>query len=255
LVSFHQLASIAINIKGTHVQVEVLERVAETPPAVHDGYCNVVASRDGIIVSAVSSAGTVIVSPGEVVEAGQILISAFSVGKRNVYRLHHAKGTVLARVYESYSRVFPTAVEPKAYTGRETVRRSVSVLGRVLPSLGGTDSPYTRFDTVVEKEEVELFGFVRTPITVTRVTYKEYEKVSVTLTEARLWENAKEDLAWWLKTLGEVESCEHSFVYDEIGGGYVLNAEAAVTINIGLDMPLEAGEQPPPPVKPPEPVA
>ena len=58
-----------------------------------------------------------------------------------------------------------------------------------------------------------------------------------------------------LKTLGEVESCEHSFVYDEIGGGYVLNAEAAVTINIGLDMPLEAGEQPPPQVKPPEPVA
>ena len=255
LVSFHQLSSIAINIKGTHIQVEVLERVAETPPAVHDGYCNVVASRDGIIVSAVSSAGTVIVSPGEVVEAGQILISAFSVGKRNVYRLHHAKGTVLARVYESYSRVFPTAVETKAYTGRETVRRSVSVLGRVLPSLGGTDSPYTRFDTVVEKEEVELFGFVRTPITVTRVTYKEYEKVSVTLTEARLWENAKEDLAWWLKTLGEVESYEHSFVYDEIGGGYVLNAEAAVTINIGLDMPLEAGEQPPPQVKPPEPVA
>ena len=162
---------------------------------------------------------------------------------------------MLARVYESYSRVFPTAVEVKAYTGRETVRKSVSVLGRVLPSLGGTDSPYTRFDTVVEKEEVELFGFVRTPITVTRVTYKEYEKVSVTLTEAQLWENAKEDLTWWLKTLGEVESCEHSFVYDEIGGGYVLNAEAAVTINIGLDMPLEAGEQPPPQVKPPEPVA
>ena len=32
LLSFHELSSIAINVKGTHVQVEVLERTAESSP-------------------------------------------------------------------------------------------------------------------------------------------------------------------------------------------------------------------------------
>lgn len=252
LLSFHDLSSIAINVKGTHIQVEVLERTHEPPKTDHTGYCNVVAARDGIIVSAKSAAGTVIVSPGEVVETGQILISAFTVGKRNVYRVHHARGEVLAKVYESYSAVFPVEREIKAYTGRKTVRKAVSVLGKEFSF--EADSPYERFDTSVDVTRVKLFGFIETPVTVTEVTYREYEKQRVTMTEELLEADAIRDTETWLATLGEVLEWEHALVFDEIQNAYVLNVSAVVLEKIGLDLPLEPGEQPPAQVKPPEPV-
>ena len=252
LLSFHDLSSIAINVQGTHIQVEVLERTHEPPKTDHTGYCNVVAARDGIIVSAKSTAGTVIVSPGEVVETGQILISAFTVGKRNVYRVHHARGEVLAKVYESYSAVFPVEREIKAYTGRKTVRKAVSVLGKEFSF--EADSPYERFDTSVDVTRVKLFGFIETPVTVTEVTYREYEKQRVTMTEELLEADAIRDTETWLATLGEVLEWEHTLVFDEIQNAYVLNVSAVVLEKIGLDLPLEPGEQPPAQVKPPEPV-
>ncbi len=251
LLSFHEISSIAINVKGNHVMVEVLERVHEPPREDVTGYCNVVAARDGIIVSAKGWAGTVIVSPGEVVETGQILISAFTVGMRNVYRVHHARGEVLAKVYESYSAVFPVEREIKAYTGRKTVRRITTLLGRELALK--TDSPYQRFDTSVKEEAVTLFGFIDTPVTVTEVTYREYEKQKITLTERDLQAYAKEDMESWLSSLGEVLEWEHTFTFDEIQNAYVLNVSAVVLENIGLKLPLEPGEQPPEQVKPPVP--
>lgn len=252
LLDFHDVSSVAINVKGTHIQVEVLERVHEPPRQDHAGYCNVAATRDGIIVSAKSAAGTVIVSPGEVVEAGQVLISAFTVGKRNVYRLHHARGEVLAKVYESHSAVFPVATEVKRYTGREKVRRAVTVLGKEF-SLG-TDSPYERFDIETVTERVKLFGFIDTPVTVTRVIYREYEKETVTLTEELLYANARIEREQWLASLGDVLEWEETFQFDEIQNAYVLNVSAVILQNIGMDLPLEVGEQPPPQVKPPDPL-
>ena len=133
LLSYKDLSSVAINIKGTHIQVEVLERTHEPTYPDTSGACNVVASRDGIIVSAKSDAGTVIVSPGEVVQAGQTLISAYTVGKRNVYRLHHARGTVMAQVYEYDSALFHTQIQQKYYTGREKTKTVVTILGKDFP--------------------------------------------------------------------------------------------------------------------------
>ena len=252
LLQFHDLSSVAINVKGTHIQVEVLERVHEPPRQDTSGYCNVAATRDGIIVSAKSAAGTVIVSPGEVVEAGQILISAFSVGKRNVYRVHHARGEVLARVYETHSAVFPVEREVKHYTGREKVRRVVSVLGKEFAV--SSESPYLRFDTVVEETPVMLLGFIETPVTVTKVTYREYKKETVPFTEAMLKADARLEREQWLASLGEVLAWEETFLFDKIQNAYVLNVSATVLENIGMDLPLEVGEQPPPQVKPPDPI-
>lgn len=252
LLSFHDISSVAINVKGTHVQIEVLERVHEPPREDVTGYCNVAAARDGIVVSVKAGAGTILVSPGDVVETGQILISAFTVGKRNVYRVHHARGEVLAKVYESYSAVFPVEREIKAYTGRKTVRKVTSVLGKELTL--GTDSPYRRFDTSVEVTEMKLFGFIETPVTVTEVTYREYEKQRVTMTEELLKSDAEGDMKLWLDSLGEVLEWEYTFLFDEIQNAYVLNVSAVVLENIGIKLPLEPGEQPPAQVKPPEPV-
>lgn len=252
LLSFHDISSVAINIKGTHVQIEVLERVHEPPREDVTGYCNIAAARDGIVVSVKAGAGTILVSPGDVVETGQILISAFTVGKRNVYRLHHARGEVLAKVYESYSAVFPVEREIKAYTGRKTVRKVTSVLGKELTL--GTDSPYRRFDTSVEVTEMKLLGFIETPVTVTEVTYREYEKQRVTMTEELLKSDAEGDMKLWLDSLGEVLEWEYTFLFDEIQNAYVLNVSAVVLDNIGIKLPLEPGEQPPAQVKPPEPV-
>lgn len=255
LLSYKDLSSVAINIKGTHIQVEVLERTHE--PAYPDtaGICNVVASRDGVILSAKSSAGTVIVTPGEVVQAGQTLISAFSVGKRNVYRLHHARGTVMARVYEYDSALFPTQIPKKHYTGREKTKTVVSVLGKGFPLYLKEDCGYERFDLEVKKKPFLLFGFIETPIVVTSLRYIEYDSPRVFLTEKEIRTEAELHFRQWKGDLGDgIEKAEYTLVFDEIKSAYVYHASASVCMNIGIDMPLAIGEQPPEQVRPPDPV-
>ncbi len=255
LLSYKELSSVAINIKGTHIQVEVLERTHEPSYPDTEGFCNVVASRDGIIVSAKSGAGTILVSPGEVVTAGQTLISAFTVGKRNVYRLHHAWGTVMAQVYEHDSALFPRKVLQKQYTGREQTKTVVTILGREFALYLREDCGYERFDVCIEEKPFRLFGFIETPIVITSMRYLEYKTPVVTLSQEQIRTDAEEHFRQWTQDLGDgVEHAEYTLEFDEIQNAYVWNASAVVCMNIGIDMPLEVGEQPPPQVKPPDPV-
>lgn len=255
LLSYKELSSVAINVKGTHIEVEVLERTHEPSYPDTSGFCNVVASRDGMIVSAKSGAGTILVSPGEVVQAGQTLISAFTVGKRNVYRLHHAWGTVMAQVYEYDSALFPIEVQQKRLTGRETTKTVVTVLGKDFPLYLREDCGYRRFDVKTEEKPFLLFGFIETPIVVTTLRYVEYESPVTLLTEEHIKAEAQVHFQRWEEELGDgVERAEYTLRFDEIQNAYVYHASAVVCMNIGIDMPLEVGEQPPPQVKPPDPV-
>ena len=222
LLTYKDLSSVAINIKGTHIQVEVLERTHEPTYPEATGACNVVASRDGIVVSAKSSAGTVIVSPGEVVRAGQTLISAYTVGKRNVYRLHHARGTVMAQVYEYDSALFHTQIQQKYYTGREKTKTVVTILGKDFPLYLKEDCGYELFDVQVEEKPFLLFGFIETPIVVTTLRYVEYHSPTVTLSESEIKTEADLHFRQWTESLGEcLEKADYTLQFDEIKSAYV----------------------------------
>ena len=73
-----QLQWAGINTYGSRAVISVRERSQEQEHVNHAGVSSVVADRDGIILSCTVSSGNPLVAPGQVVQAGQILISGYT---------------------------------------------------------------------------------------------------------------------------------------------------------------------------------
>lgn len=72
---FPGIAWIWVEIDGTKAIVSVREKITKPEFFDYDFYCNVVASKDGVIKKAISSSGTLLVKEGVYVKKGDILIS------------------------------------------------------------------------------------------------------------------------------------------------------------------------------------
>lgn len=72
---FSGVSWIWVKIDGTKAIVDIREKITKPEFFDYSNICNVVASSDGVITSAVSSSGTLLVSEGMYVRKGDILIS------------------------------------------------------------------------------------------------------------------------------------------------------------------------------------
>jgi hypothetical protein len=161
----------------------------------------------------------------------------------------------MAQVYEYDSALFHTQIKQKQYTGREKNKTVVTILGKDFPLYVTEDCGYELFDVEVEEKPFLLFGFIETPIMITSLRYVEYDSPAVTLTETEIKLDADLHFRQWTESLGEgLETADYTLQFDEIKSAYVYHASATVCMSIGMDMPLEVGEQPPEQVKPPDPV-
>lgn len=252
IIEYPEISSAAINVKGTHIEVEVLERDRAPDIVQTDGYCNIAASEDGIILSVDVAAGSALVKPGDVVVAGQLLISAYTANERNVYLLHHARGRVMAQVYHSFSVVVPLKQETKRYTGRQTNKTTVTVLGKPFDLFLQEQSPYQQFDVLVEERPFYLLSVAETPIVRTTATYREYVLDSVVLSKEQAEQNAMDAFSAWLERQTDtMVDYEYQLQYDEIQNACVLNASVIFEKDIGTDVPVAVHEPPPEQVVPP----
>lgn len=246
LLTYRDISSIAINVKGTHIEVEVLERTHAPEIDPNNGVCNLVAAEDGIILSVDVAAGTALVRPGDVVTEGQILVSAYTVDGRGIYRLHHARGSVKAQVYAECSFVIPLERTVKHYTGRVKKKTTLTLLGKDLDLFRTEESPYGSFDTEVEEAPFVLFGVAETPIVRTTVSYLEYEPETVAVSPEQAQREAEDAFRAWLeRQTDEILETESRLTYDEIQNAYILNAEVTLCREINLDSPLTPDEAPP----------
>ena len=252
LLTYSDISSIAINVKGTHIEVELLERTHAPEIDPNDGICNLVAAEDGIVLSVDVAAGTALVKPGDVVTEGQILVSAYTVDGRGIYRLHHARGSVKAQVYTACSFVVPLERTVKHYTGRTKKKTTLTLLGKSLDLFRTEASPYESFDTEVREVPFLLFGIAETPIVRTTVTYLEYEPETVTISPEQAQREAEDAFRAWLeRQTDEVMETESRLTYDEIQNAYILGAEVVLCREIGIDSPTTPDEAPPEKLTPP----
>lgn len=114
--------------RGMTLRVSVLTGVADGTPLTHAGAGDVVASRDGVVVSVVIKAGTAQVKAGDVVRAGQVLIRGEERTSEDALRPVSARGAVMARVWDSASVCMKTTEVNTRYTGREETIHQVLLL-------------------------------------------------------------------------------------------------------------------------------
>lgn len=108
MLGIDELAWASMELKGTKVKVQVVERRIPPELVPRNEPCNIVARRDGVIKSVIVSDGLEMVKEGDTVVKGQVLISGSIPDKNEPEKLRqvHSIGTVKARTwYEGESPV------------------------------------------------------------------------------------------------------------------------------------------------------
>lgn len=176
------LSWIWVEIKGTRALVSVKERTQK--PDIESGApCNIVAKSDGVISKTIVRDGQRMVSEGDVVVKGQLLISGVIEGSD--MQLRHAVGEIYATTWHEKSAVFPLSKTVTEKTG--------SVYKRYFLSLG--------------KHDVRIYPFKRN-------AYKTYE-VSGAEKKLRLWGDVYLPFSFKTETVEETNVFEEALSAEE----------------------------------------
>jgi len=130
MINNRELAWTGVEIKGTKLIISVKEGIEPPPVIPADQPCNLVAKKDGIIVSVRAKNGLAKVKAGDTVKKGQVLISGVveSIHPEFGSKFVHAMGEVLARTWYEVKKEVPAKKINRTRTGLEWNRYTVYFL-------------------------------------------------------------------------------------------------------------------------------
>lgn len=124
---YPDVAWIETGWRGMALQIRVVQGAAAGDTIGVDGSDDVVASRDGIVASVITVAGTPQVKAGEIVRKGQVLIAGVERIAGEETRSVAARGQVMARVWDAASVIMDTRERQTVYTGRSCETYAVAL--------------------------------------------------------------------------------------------------------------------------------
>ena len=191
------IAWIGIELKGTNAVVKVVE--ADSKPEIinEEEYCNIVATKDGVITKIKAQNGTPLVKEGDLVRKGTVLVAGWFEGKYTGTRYVHANGEVQAKVWYTQTEKIYLKEQKKEETGEVENKYSVKINNFQI-NFNKTLSKFEKYDTIEETKKLKLFSNFYLPIEMVKTIYKEYKdtEIEYTLEEAKNIgiERAKEKL-------------------------------------------------------------
>ena len=176
------IAWIGIQIEGTNAIVRIVE--AEVKPEIVDenDYCNIVATKDGVIDKIIAQNGTLMVSEGAEVKKGDILIAGYMEGKYTGKNYVNATGTVLAKVkYEENEKIYKKETK-KEQTGNFENKYSIK-FNNFKINFYKTLSKYENYDTMYTSKKIKLFSNFYLPIEIIKYTNYEVNNTEILYNE------------------------------------------------------------------------
>jgi similar to stage IV sporulation protein len=243
LAAIPELSYFAVNTRGSRAEVIVRER--EPVPEIFDREKRVdlVASRDGVVISVTATEGIAVVSVGTTVKKGSVLVASSPELAEYGMSGAHAAGEVVARTEITLEAVLPLGIVTKNDTGQTKHRYVFSLFGRTL-TLG--DAAQENAGSARKEYTPRLFGsYLPFELEVTRSEGFDAEKselpeaVAERILRKRLSERLAQELAK-ASELGETKAYVHAFKFrKEVSGGVMrLTLYAEVIENIAVEKPI-----------------
>jgi similar to stage IV sporulation protein len=220
---------------------------------------HVIAAVDGVVTHIEPWNGDAMFREGEAVLKGDILISGemFMDLHPMVWegdagsRLVHAQGKVLARTWRTITASLDLNAPGKAYTGEETHRYAISLLGRRMNFYQNSGIPYDRCDIITRLESWTPLGDRTLPILWEKTTYRAYTLTPVPLDPAKaetmLRTRLMESLEGVMKE-GKVLTADYEVSREEDTLTVTLLAQCSE--EIGRTVPMDTDQKVQPPKSP-----
>ena len=185
----NDLAWIGIELKGTNAIVKIVEAAQKPDIVQEDEYCNIVATKDGMIVKVNALNGTPLVKEGDTIKKGTVLVGGWLEGKYTGMRYVHANGEVKAKVwYEEKEKIELNQVITRQ---TENTERKYSVrINNFTINFYKTLSKFQKYDTIEENKKLKLFSDFYLPIEILKKTNHELIEVKQSYTKEEAKEQA-----------------------------------------------------------------
>ena len=199
LIADPEIAWISVNLEGTVAHVEVIEKEyrshaeMDLPDDTHPS--NLVAARDGMIVSWELGGGEVVVHAGQVVRKGDLLVSGIVENRKSdtgQFRLERSAGRVLAQTARIVTVSVPLVSEKTVCRDAYIAEKAVIFFGKEIKLLKNSRNLPPQYDIIKNTDRMTLFSgigwlqTVRLPLyRVTKtVCVQERERVTLSCEDA-----------------------------------------------------------------------
>lgn len=172
------IAWVGIEINGTNATVKIVEADQKPEIIPEEEYCNIIATKDAMIVKITAQNGTSLVKEGDLVTKGSILVGGWLEGKYTGTRYVHANGEVQAKVWYSQKIEVPFHQVKKAKTGATENKYSVKINNFEI-NLSKRLSKFEKYDTIETDKKLKLFSNFYLPIEIHKTTYEEYKQQEI----------------------------------------------------------------------------
>ncbi len=214
-----QLQWVGVNTSGCTAVISVRERGEEPPAAGTREVSNVIADRDGYILSTVITGGSPMVFPGDTVTRGQLLISGYTDCGIFI-RASRAAGEITAQTNREITAVMPDTCEIPAAESEIHYEFSL-ILGKKRINLW-KDSRIsdTGCGRMYEEYFVSLPGGFRLPVAfcVDRYVSRDLQKAALPETEAQ----------------NQLQTFSEGYVLRQMVAGRILQKQQALSCREGL---------------------
>ncbi len=249
LLADDRLSWISINRRGTVAYVEVRE-AAHTPPPDTDAPADIVASVGGVVERVELVAGNVLVTAGQAVSPGELLVSGLYDSNRFGVLWTRADAKVFARTTRVITVEIPLAYEQKVYETGEggtlsgiCQEKNVIFFGNHIKFSKKTGNMGVLCDTIEREEILSPIRDVGFPISVRTVWYLPYTVKTATRTYAEAEELAYVELARRISALpGGAEVLKKTVTTSRTPEAFVLTCTLISVEDIGQVRPIEIGE-------------
>jgi len=239
LRKFDDLSWISVNMKGTWATVEVKEAVL---PDERDtgGVKNVTAAESGVITGIAPKSGKPVVGIGDFVSMGDLLISGIITVGENGLRFAPSEGSVFAEVKRNFTVEIPKVSTIKRYTGDEFIENELIFFKKSVKLSGNYRISQHEYDTIYNKERLDLFGVFPLPVFKEMRIYREYDEEFHELTyddAAREFDVRYPGLL--SATLGGARLIEVNFIETESDDAYIREYEVICEADIAERKDIE----------------
>ena len=243
LIASDRIAWIAIQMDGTVARVQILEHVEADPEEDQIRPANLVAAADGQIEYLQLYRGNSVVTVGQAVRKGELLVSGLYDNALTGYRYTRAAGQVMARTEHVYRIEIPLSYEEKQYDEERCFRITLNFFEKELKILKNSRNDNTMCDIIKKDKGLELFGVSSLPIFLALEYECPYRYETVTRTHEEALQVAYAELSESLFGLAENAQLLQKNVSTEMTDSSVILTCTVLCIeNIALQQDFEIQE-------------
>ncbi len=195
---FEQFIWVSVQMKGTLLKIQVQENTDVTlNEEIEKEPSSLVATKDGKIVKMITRSGKPMVSVGDTVKKGDVLVLGRleiknDAGEVISYQECAADADIILETADTYEEEFSMQYQEKVYTGK-TKKKYYIQIGDTFLRTPWMGELYDTYDVVDQRSQLKLWGNFYLPVSVGTYTVREYEIVEKTYTKEEAKKKAEEN--------------------------------------------------------------